>query len=83
MELTCFQVLRSHSDKQCFLIIRCSRNADNFDAVPQPIRALGPWMAGARVSLTYLLPMYQAALVRDGYCLVMHGGANFDPTASN
>ena len=80
MEWTYFQVLRSRNNKQRFLIIRCSRDCDNFDVVPQPIRALGPWMAGARVPITRLLPIYRAALERHGFCLVAHDGANFDPS---
>ena len=82
MEWTYFQVLRSHNDKQRFLIIRCSRDCDNFDVVPQPVRALGPWLAGARVPIARLLPTYRAALARDGFCLVVHDSAKFDPTAA-
>lgn len=83
MELTHFQVLRSHSDKQRFLIILCNQDTDNFDAVPQPIRALGPWMAGARLPVIRLRSAYRAALARDGFCLVVHAGASFDPSAVN
>lgn len=76
-----FQVLRSHNNKRCFLIIACSDTDDTFDShVPQPTRALGPWMGSDSQSLAQLQLQYRAALARDGFVLVEHDAPVFDPT---
>jgi hypothetical protein len=72
-----FKSWRSNDDVGIHLIVH--EGGDAFDALPDRIRQLGPWVGSREGDLAKLRPHYRALLQEQGFAIIYCKPSEFTP----
>jgi hypothetical protein len=72
-----FKAWRSNADVGIHLIVH--EGSGSFDALPDRIRQLGPWVGSREGDLANLRPHYRAMMEEQGFAIIYSKPSEFTP----